>query len=326
MLVFLIRLKNCANLFVPTFKHTVVDRHFASPLEAIAVLSFFTKEPFFVVDSNYETSQLPVVTPLDLGTHVWHLYDEESHSIHHSIAMNHAGLWYCNTLGLVNKVDHYHKDPLVVLKRKPVFETFRLLYDEPYLPQYKDQKYLRLETSIWESHKHLATLSNTDNFFVLDADLNLDTLDFLTTVEKDEDYVNIWYVKNPFNGLAYGHGGPKFFHKKFFEREKKPIADMTLSFPVKIHTTCVGTHQYNWSAFSTWRTAFRETFKLSRSIDLESKDRLKVWLNNTGDSTIPFYKQNLEGALAGYSAAKDAMSATSINDYYFLEKIYKETL
>ncbi len=324
MLVFLIRLKNCANSFVPSFNYTVVDRLFSNPLEAIAVLSYLTKEPFFVIDSNYSVNCLPETTPEYLGTHVWQLDEEESHFVHHSIAMKHAGLWYCNTLGNAGVIDHFHKDTNIVIRRNYIFETFRLFYDEPFVTHLY-QKSVRLKTRIYESHKHLSTVSTTNNFFVFDADLSLEDLRFLTTVEKDEDYVNIWYVKNPFNQLVYGHGGPKFFHKKFFDRESPPIADMTLSFPVKINTTCVGTHQYNWSAFSTWRTAFRETFKLSLASDEESKDRLHTWLNNKGDTSIPFYKQNLAGALAGHRASKDT-PITKINNYFFLEKAYKDYL
>jgi hypothetical protein len=327
MKTFLIRLKNCANLFVPTFEHTrITSREFSTPLEAIAVLAATEISPFYVMDSNYSVSSIPTTPPKDTGIHIWGLASSTSQSIHHSIAMNHAGLWYYSGSAEFIEPQHFHIDKKVSIKCLPIFSVFRLVYDETIRFNYGISEITKkLSGSIWENHKTLAAKSRTQNFFILDADLEITDRSFISTVEKDEDYVNIWYVSNPFNNLVYGHGGPKFFHKRFFENKLPPIADMTLSFPVKIHKTCVGIHKYNWSAFSTWRTALREVFKLALAEDEASRHRHHIWLTHKGDDTLPFYKENTEGAFFG-NLLHNKLHVSKINDYPFLEKLYLDSI
>ena len=60
--------------------------------------------------------------------------------------------------------------------------------------------------------------------------------------------------------------------------------DFTLDSPHEVVPILSGTAQYNISAWSAWRTAFREVLKLRASLpDVESEHRLNRWL--TVDTT-----------------------------------------
>lgn len=311
MRTFLVRLKGKANLFKPTFEHELLEREFNSVLEASAVLSLTVKEPFFLIDANYSIKELPKDLDKRPGLHAWCLSNTDN--------SKYGGLWLSVNQEVHNTIDYFNYSPNILLKKLPIFDVFRLVYDE--LEYETNFKTVVLTSTIWDNHKTLSSMSKTENFFVLDADLRLTDDSFLTDVEDDPTYVNLWYVQNPFNRLAYGHGGPKFFHKKFFEAATPPDGDMTMSFPIKIQNKNVGVHQYNWSAFSTWRTAFREAFKLTRQTDEESKERLLTWLD-VSDYNVEFSNDNAAGALAGHKLAKTDLRISKLNDYQFLERLF----
>ncbi len=231
--------------------------------------------------------------------------------------------WHLNDLGeecvfSKSSKDTTHGRGLVVAKAMPYYETYCLHYDETcnyteHNSRVSKQTVLPYQTymNIFESHKALVLKAKTDNVYVLDADLKLDSLE----VPQAEPYLGLWNVRNPFNDLVYGHGGPKFFNKKLFDKVDYGN-DMTLSFPIKLRDTCVGTHSYNWSRYSTWRTALRESFKLSLKTDDESNLRLQAWTTLSNPDVINS-EHNLAGARAGvlYSKVKQY---NIINDYDWL--------
>jgi hypothetical protein len=195
--------------------------------------------------------------------------------------------------------------------------------------------------SILESHKTLALMSDSEMFFVLDADLMLEsTLGIESFTFGDEAYVHIWYVRNPINGLVYGHGGPKAFNKDSFTELEAETVDVTTSanrLQLKVHEECVGVHRFNYSAESTWRTAFRESAKLTWLIgDSESHNeqvydagtRLIGWLNEEGyDTEQQFWAECLDGAHRGHSWAKlmkDLDQRRLINDFRWLNKQFNQ--
>jgi hypothetical protein len=58
--------------------------------------------------------------------------------------------------------------------------------------------------------------------------------------------------------------------------------DFTLDSPHEVVPVLSGIARYNTSAWSAWRTAFREVLKLKASLpDVENEYRLNVWLSNT---------------------------------------------
>lgn len=189
---------------------------------------------------------------------------------------------------------------------------------------------MKTDASIYASHRELAKCSETDCFLVFDADFKFDVgicpQDFLPEIYDEEKiYVHVWHVRNPINGLEYGHGGPKLFPKYAFcaEENKYPI-DTTLSVGagLTVHSTCVGTHAFNWSAFSTWRTAVREAAKLYVADDMVSAKRLQTWCNEA-DTSVPYADYCLAGANTGVNLAKQTVNIQWINDYAYLRRIFK---
>jgi hypothetical protein len=194
------------------------------------------------------------------------------------------------------------------------------------------------ETTILEAHRQLALKSDSNMFIVIDADCILtDGLGIESFQKWDEDYVHVWYVKNPINGLIYGHGGPKAFHKGAFLELEDETVDVTTSANRKqmiVHKEVVGVHRFNWSEEATWRTAFREAAKLSWIVESEQEgaheaaERLTIWLNEElVDEDQPYWEECLDGAKCGNDwaiLASTAQEKVKINDFAWLHEQYEQ--
>ena len=194
---------------------------------------------------------------------------------------------------------------------------------------------------ILDSHKAIAEASDTEMFLVFDADFVLETA--LVTEELkpwEQDSVHLWYARNPVNGLTYGHGGPKAFNRSAFIDVSSKSIDVTTSAHAKrltVHEQCVGIHQFNWSAESSWRTAFREAAKLfwQRAVAGTKEEtnaatkRLNVWTSeNDKDSKVPYASECVAGAIAGKAWAERVnkrVEASRINDFEWLHQLYQST-
>lgn len=192
--------------------------------------------------------------------------------------------------------------------------------------------------TIKQTHAFIGETATTDMVLVLDGDLVLDHGPFKmfpTEVFGEEDqFVHLWHVRNPINGLEYGHGGPKLFNREQLRTaEALSGVDMTTAFDkgMVIHTECVGTHKFNWSAGSTYRTAFRECAKLAHLvIDEEDEDarkesigRLNTWLTVANDEA-EYGEFCLAGATAGAAFAQQNETLAQINDYSWLYAQFKQ--
>lgn len=188
-------------------------------------------------------------------------------------------------------------------------------------------------TGILDSHKKLAELSDTDMFVVFDADfVPMDELLTSRIPIGQEEMAHIWYAKNPINGLEYGHGGPKMFSRSAFTgMDSQSTVDVTTSSSAKkivIYTRAVGIHKFNWSAESTWRTAFREVAKLTWLLgaDPNAEDRLKHWCE-VADMTQPFWEYCLAGALQGHlwaNTVNNQGEGQKINDFSWLSEKFSQ--
>lgn len=179
--------------------------------------------------------------------------------------------------------------------------------------------------NIRKSHEKLAKLSHTQLFAVVDADCYLTKPFLMAGQEHNYTRVNVWKVKNPINGLVYGHGGPKLFGKHLFNASSSPV-DMTLSLTnhVQVMDDVVGEHRFNWSGFATYRTAFREAVKLSMSKDPEAQERLRIWCEEA-NKKVPYAMLCLEGAQQGFTFAKSTdFDPHKINDYGWIEDLYQK--
>lgn len=178
---------------------------------------------------------------------------------------------------------------------------------------------------ILAAHRNCARLSRTVNFFVVDADNEIINVDFKIKLPVyDKDYVHVWRARNPLNGLVYGWGGVKLFPKKLVLDQINMPMDMTTNFPLKIVDIVGSITHFNTSPFDTWRSAFRETVKLSRNDDQESRERLETWCTIAkGTYADLCLRGACEGRDYGLSCDSPEM-LMKINDWTWLQERFND--
>ena len=185
--------------------------------------------------------------------------------------------------------------------------------------------------SIFESHKHIADQCAADSFYVVDADSwVVDGFAFDRKIDLTPRSVAVFRSRNPINGLVYGHGGVKLFSKDCFSVDRIDKPDMTTTLAdsyIKVNTLATE-HRFNYSPYSTWRTAFREAVKLSSGInknnnDQESQDRLAMWCSAGLEADYGFF--STAGAQLGVAYTKDTdYVAANVNDFVWLRNKFIE--
>jgi hypothetical protein len=187
--------------------------------------------------------------------------------------------------------------------------------------------------TIFQSHKAIADHCQEDRFYVVDGDCwILDNFRFNQQVDLKPKSVAVFRAKNPVNGLVYGHGGIKLFSRDCFSLDRLDRPDMTTTLAdayIKVNVLA-SEHRFNYTPFSTWRTAFREAVKLSAGLnknnnDQESHERLSMWCEAGIEARFGYF--SLQGARAGVAyAAKDNADYSVVNDFDWIEKEFKEWL
>lgn len=241
---------------------------------------------------------------------------------------------YTDDLMLIGEVElKIHTDRIFT---PPVFDMILLIYDEPntlYREKLRN-RFPRLKSiigveGIYNAHLEAAKSSNTDMFYVIDADADvLDTFNFdINPPSWDRESVHIWHSLNPINFLEYGYGGIKLFPKDLLLSYKGSPLDFTTSVSksLKVIPEVANVTRFNTDPFSAWRSGFRECVKLSsKSIlgqsDLETEERLKIWCTvgidaEFGDFVIDGANK---GAYYGRMHANQPDKLGLINDYEWL--------
>jgi hypothetical protein len=221
-----------------------------------------------------------------------------------------------------------------------MYDIAFISYNEPkatdqYILLLKNHTYNRIFRvqnikGIHQAHIEAAKKSNTNMFYVVDADASiLPSFKFDLKLEKDEeDTVYVWRSVNPINGLEYGYGGVKLLPKQMTIDMNTSNVDMTTSISKKFKSfnKISNITEFNIDPLCTWRSSFRECVKLSSKsitgqLDAETTERLKIWRFN--HSKAPFAEYSRGGASAGEwygSTYKDDPEALSkINDFEWLE-------
>ncbi len=129
-----------------------------------------------------------------------------------------------------------------------------------------------------------AEASNTPWMFTVFAKLRVNAK-FDWTWQPDRLQIPKHYIfnaTNPVNGLEYGHQAMIAYNKKITLANSGRGLDFTLDDEHEVVDMNSGIAMYNTDAWSTWRTAFRESIKLKATIvnnptDAESTDRLMAW-------------------------------------------------
>ena len=126
-----------------------------------------------------------------------------------------------------------------------------------------------------------AKLSTTPWFFAVFAKLQIKT-SFDWTWQPDrlqEPKHYIFHAINPVNGLVYGHQAMIAYNKELVLNNTAPGLDFTLDQAHEVVPVVSGVANYHETAWSSWRTAFRECIKLRASLpDVENEYRLNAWL------------------------------------------------
>jgi hypothetical protein len=208
--------------------------------------------------------------------------------------------------------------------------------------------------SIFKTHKRVLSevVGDLTPVLFLDADFEPlpNFLQHIHTQAGQDMFTHVWHVTNPVNTNVYGHGGPKLIYPTAFDnlpefRQVLP-EDMTLSSGIGlvVHDTVVGVHNFTWSAFSTWRTAFREAVKLSLLLSREpdtsvvhneASFRLDLWLDldkaSLGYDSILDTKARGISELAAQGARHGVLKVksldfdpTCVNNYSVLYEMFKE--
>lgn len=228
-----------------------------------------------------------------------------------------------------------HTRPLYA---NPMFDIVFLSYDEPYAEEnfarlksrYPRIKRVKGIKGIFNAHLAAAHLSETDMFYVVDADADvLPTFKFNHYVDMfNRLSVHVWYSKNPINDLEYGYGGVKLFPRaSLLEYVGDPV-DFTTSVSkhLKIVPEVSNLTRFDTDPYTVWRSAFREAVKLSSKIipgqeNSETEERLKIWctVGNGEFGNFALMGAN-EGAEFGRTNFDKLDQLKLINDFEWLEK------
>jgi hypothetical protein len=138
-----------------------------------------------------------------------------------------------------------------------------------------------------------AQASRTPWFFAVFAKLSVD-IDFDWTWQPDrmqQAKHYIFHARNPVNGLEYGHQAMIAYNRQLVLDNPGVGLDFTLDSAHEVVPILSGTALYNTSAWSAWRTAFREVIKLRHSLpDVDNQYRLTKWLSINEDGTHVAYE------------------------------------
>jgi hypothetical protein len=129
-----------------------------------------------------------------------------------------------------------------------------------------------------------ARASTTPWFFAVFAKLEVD-VDFDWSWQPDrmqQAKHYIFHARNPVNGLVYGHQAMIAYNRQLVLDNPGVGLDFTLDSPHEVVPILSGQARYDTSAWSAWRTAFREVLKLKASLpDVENEYRISQWLTHT---------------------------------------------
>ena len=135
----------------------------------------------------------------------------------------------------------------------------------------------------------------------------------------------IFYAKNPVNGLIYGHQSMALYNKNIVLNTEGKLLDFTMEGEHTVVELLSGVANFNTDEYSTWRTAFRECIKLSYQTDLESKERLFVWLNVAKGAHGDYSIKGSQDAVEYFEKANGNFDDLKLTyEWNWLENYYKD--
>ena len=179
------------------------------------------------------------------------------------------------------------------------------------------------------AYKAAAQLSKTPWFFAVFAKTEV-LPDFAFDFQPDrmqQPKHYIFHSRNPLNGLEYGAMNINLYNRQLV-LDTVPGLDFTLSAAHTVVPICASISRFNTDPWITWRSAFRETMKLRREVDLgadiEIQYRLDTWCTKAQGENAEYC---LQGALDGvqyYESVSGELEKLMLSfdwqwckDYYF---------
>ena len=186
-----------------------------------------------------------------------------------------------------------------------------------------DQNYQRLKDSTYNrnnlthrvdgvkgrvaAYHAAARKSTTPWFFAVFAKLSIAN-NFNWTWQPDrmqQPKHYIFHAYNPCNGLTYGHQAMIAYNRDLVLANPGQGLDFTLDSAHEVVPIESGTAWYTDTAWSAWRTAFREVIKLEASKpDVESEYRLSQWLTKGDGWNGEWSIRGAEDAVEYYQQVK----------------------
>jgi hypothetical protein len=154
------------------------------------------------------------------------------------------------------------------------------------------------------AYQAAAKLSQTPWFFAVFAKLRVNK-EFNWSWQPDrlqEPKHYIFHALNPINGLTYGHQAMIAYNKELVLNNPGIGLDFTLDSEHEVVPILSGTAEYADSAWSAWRTAFREVLKLKGNTDVESEYRLNRWCVNGKGANAQWSSLGAQDAVEYYNA------------------------
>lgn len=137
----------------------------------------------------------------------------------------------------------------------------------------------------------------------------------------------VFQAYNPILDYSYGHDGVVMYDKEWVLAIKDWDLDLTMSHHIVNIPVVSCINRLDVSAWSAWRTAFREAYKLSYYIDkrpsVEDEYHLHLWLTRENTEMGKYSKL---GAQQGRDYFLQHSKDYSINDWGWLETLFKETV
>jgi len=202
--------------------------------------------------------------------------------------------------------------------------------------------------------KTAAEIAETEYFYLVDADnVILDSFDFSFNPYIDNQKTYIWRAKNEVNGLEYGYGGIKMYHKNellnlILEVENEVsleslkenefhfhcVGDLPYTRDYKSLTEVASITTFDISEFDAWKAAFRECCKLAGYSDfLKLNDnqrknaelRLEIWCTKGGETRFGSYVLDgaNEGKLYGLENKNNPEKLLLISDFEWLKSKFE---
>jgi len=198
------------------------------------------------------------------------------------------------------------------------------------------------------AHKAAANLSNTPWLITVDADNLVDSNFFNLDVDVSNSKIKVysWLAENNVNGLLYGNGGLKIWHKDFILSMKTHEASDSDRAQVDFcwedgyiqFKECYSKTIITGSPYQAWRAGFREGVKMTLVDGVKvppQEIKQRVWWHNIHRlrmwSSIGMHVDNGKYAILGARMGTYFANCTDwdyrlVRDFSELEKIYNHNV